>query len=185
MLADGVDSVLNLSNLTTFLANPNSSSSRLEASNEGVIDADNLTTIDKVSLALEGNSTLRVNQLANVDDSDILLSNGGTLTLPQVTSYTGSSSISSFRFIQASGAGSRLELPNLATLTGATGNNSQLFINALEGGTIDLSGLTEIDGGVTQLLADGSGSVVDIASLLTGDNFLQTEERNGGTIVRS
>ena len=186
VLAEGTGSILDLSSLTSFNANSiPSASSRMEARSEGAITADNLTSMERVNLVFDGSGTLTVSQLANIDDSNILVSNGGTLALPEVASYAGSNSNFSDRFIQASGAGSRIELPNLTTLTGGTAQGSEVFINALEGGTIDLSELTEIDGGATQVLADGSGSVVDIASLLTGDNFLQTEERNGGTIVRS
>ena len=79
----------------------------------------------------------------SADGSDLFASKGGTLTLPGLLTY--SYAENSTRYLQASDAGSLMNLPNLNTIKGPT-NAYNLAINALNGATINLNGVTNIFG---------------------------------------
>jgi RHS repeat-associated protein len=82
---------------------------------------------------------------------------GATLSLPGLTSYntTGTSN----NIFQAQGAGSVLSLPALASVTAS--NSFIWHVNALSGGTVNLSGLTSIFWtGYSTIISDGTGSIV-------------------------
>jgi hypothetical protein len=159
-LADGSNSVVDLSSLTNF-GNVNYASS-LIARNGGTVQADNLNSLKRVTLTLDGTGNFSTSQIAtftdgslvivatnpdlsnltNIDRSSLLASNGGSLVLPLVTSYTGPTSNTNTT-IEASGVGSRIDLSSLITLIGTTGLSGTVNLNAKAGGTLDLSNLTD------------------------------------------
>lgn len=118
----------------------------------------------------------------DVNGFSVFASNGGTLTLDGLTSYTG---FEGNTIIQATGAGSRLEFPALTTFSGGTGS-AHVSVDALEGGVIDMSQLTEITSGATEVFAQGSDSNIDLSNLTSfqddasDPSFLQVS--NGGKI---
>ena len=87
------------------------------------------------------------------------------------------------RLFRAEGAGSRLDLSGLTTLSGPTYFWAELDVQSAAAGVIDLSGLTSITDGVVQVLAEDSGSVVDLSSLTTIAGFegLSAAARAGRT----
>ncbi len=82
---------------------------------------------------------------------------GTQLTLPAVTSYTGS--INHTTNLQATGTGSLLSLPELASITGDAGDCcSSTQFQALAGGDLELAGLTQISGPAVWLESDGAAA---------------------------
>jgi hypothetical protein len=200
VVADGGNSLVDLSQLPKMTCD-NYYNSSLEARNNGTIKVPLLATLSRVDLIVNANATLATRQLTtftgatitvngatpdfssltNVDGSSLYV-NGGTLALPSVTSYTGANYDTT---VQANGGNSKLDLSHLTKLTG--GNPySGLHINALGGGTINLSGVTSNPGGRVNILADGGSSVVDLSQLprMNSDNAYNSslEVRNSGTI---
>lgn len=133
-----------------------------------------------------GGSTPVMTALSNIDGASLYLSAGAVVDLPLVTSYTQSSSPD--RFLQADGPGTLLDLSNLITLTSNNAASRQLFIQAFNGGEIDLSGVTAVDNPTTsasylQFIADGTDSLIDLSSLLAIDpNNAQIFETNDGIV---
>ena len=88
------------------------------------------------------------------------------------------------------------DLSNITSLAGAQEFSTYLFVEAEEGGQIDLSGVTEITGtsqgsgsrrGI-QILADGTNSQVDLSSLISFTNSAPNPDSrlatvDGGTIL--
>ena len=101
--------------------------------------------------------------MTSADGASFLVSGGVSLTLPGVTEYTGGSSYSTT--LEASGAGSALDLPNVTTWEGAVGCCWDAQVSALSGGEVSLPALTTDKGGATHILAQGTGSVVDLSAL--------------------
>jgi hypothetical protein len=196
--ADGADSRVDLSNLevlhdrsSAFWSSVTGYSS-LTATNGGEITAPSLTTLNAVEINLDGtgilpvgqittltNSRLTVtasdytfNSLATIDGTNFLVSGGGSLSLPAATSYTHTHRSNSVH-LRASGTGSLLDLGAVELVIGANGTAERLLIEALEGGTVDLSGVTQIldpeegdlRGRAVRISADGADSRVDLASL--------------------
>jgi hypothetical protein len=201
--ADGADSRVDLANLevlhdrsSAFWSSVTGYSS-LTATNGGEIAAPSLTTLNAVEINLDGTGILPVgqittltnsrlivsaedytfNSLATIDGSSFLVSGGGSLSLPAATSYTHTHRSNSVHF-RASGTGSLLDLGGVELVIGPNGAAEHLIIEALEGGTIDLSGLNEIidpdegdqRGRAVRITSDGSGSRVDLGSLFRFQN---------------
>jgi hypothetical protein len=244
----------------------------------------NLTSLNRFEITVDGQSTLplakftsltnggitiqggsyNLSNLTDIDGSDLNVQQGGSLTLPSVTSVQfsiASGEIQTFDAgsainlpnlmsvttgnslnVQASGMGSHIDLPALATIgvssgvLSATGgasvnlNSSLTSLNSFiitvdgqstlplaqftsltngiitdQGGSIQLSGLTDVDGsslyateggtlsvpGLTHFAslnstfqADGAGSVLDVSALttLTQQGSWFVEASNGGTL---
>lgn len=138
--------------------------------NSRILDG-NLTTLDGVSVDLDGTDphaadswtsfthgslhvsggTYNLPQLSNVDNSTLLVQSGGILSLPNVTTYASNG------VFQSTGAGSQLNFPNLATVT-----QSHWAVQSLNGGTIDISSLTNLDGGGGMgIQQSGNGRILD------------------------
>ncbi|MDE2506875.1 MAG: hypothetical protein KGM43_06665, partial [Planctomycetota bacterium] len=184
--ADGANSVVDLSGVTTF----STRNATISMTNGGVVLLGaGLTTLNGVTIVLDANSTLPFSSytaitnggitvnggtwssknLTDVDGSSLTV-NGGSLTLPNVTSYANTTSYQDTYF-QTYGSTSVLSLPNLTTLGKL---NSYLHIQAQQGGQTDLPVLTGVNstGSAPQYLqvyADGSGSSIDLSSM-TSDN---------------
>jgi cytoskeletal protein CcmA (bactofilin family) len=99
----------------------------------------------------------------------ILVTAGGLASLPAVTSY--SSAGGRTAVLRATDAGSVLDLSNVVHVDFSLGYEASLFIEALAGGTVDLSQATEISDTAiatvraARLTADGAGSTIDLSSL--------------------
>jgi RHS repeat-associated protein len=201
IVADGDGSKVDLSSLTQY-GNANRTSS-LTVRNGGTLAADTLTDLERVTLSLDGTGNFDTaqiarltggaltvdgfapdfSQLANIDRSSISVTNGGSLALPAVTSYTGPTNNVS-PVLEANGIGSELDLSALKTLTGTTGLFGAVNINAVSGGTVDLSEIHRVVRGRTQVLADGQDSDIQLSNLATND-LVTLSEQNGGAIALS
>ena len=103
--------------------------------------------------------------LTAINGSNIYVSGGVNLTLPSLTEYTGGSGYSTT--LEASGAGSVLDLPNVTTWEGRRLllRAAIAQVSALSGGEVSLPALTTDKGGLTHILAQGTGSIVDLSPL--------------------
>src|SRR5262249_23593674 len=78
-----------------------------------------------------------------VTGASLAATGGATLSLPNLTSFTNTTTANSqTRTLQASGAGSVLDLRNVASITNGQNYDTHLAIQALAGGTVNLSGTT-------------------------------------------
>ena len=90
------------------------------------------------------------------------------MALPSFATYNhASTGNNQYRTWRVEGAGSRIDLSGLTTVTGGTHYNSRIIVEALAGGTIDMSNVSRIEdpnSGDTrqraiQIKADGQGAV--------------------------
>src|SRR5262249_12764102 len=132
-------------------------------------------------------STPVFSHLADIDGTSIIVSGGVNVAFPAVASYTNlSTGNDQYRTLQASGAGSVLDLHNILSITNGTAYDTNLTILAEAGGTVNLSGTTQITDPAAgdqrvraiNVEAISSGSVVNLSALTTfQDNFAGS---NGG-----
>jgi hypothetical protein len=144
VLADGTGSVVNFSALAAVTG-----------------------TNGSASFTAQNGGTVLLRSLATMDNGSLTVSGGGTLSLPSLGSYVKTECAGPTW--QVSGAGSVLDLAGLTNLVVESCNG--LFVQALAGGQVVLTNVTSLDGPVS-VLADGSGSVVNLSRLVavTGTN---------------
>lgn len=149
----------------------------------GVHDLSALTVMNG-TLFVSGTDVPVLTLLANIDGGSLSASGGATLTLPLITSYHQNDN--NTNFFRAEGANSRLVLPNLALIRNTTSRN--FFVQAWEGGTIDLSAVADLDNpsgnsSRLQFEAEGAGSRIDLASLADIEpNDARFSEAEGGVV---
>ena len=153
------------------------------------------TRFDNTIDALNGGS-LTLGTISFDGDVDIqAVGEGSLVSLPNLTTFEGSEVFSPSSIVAQNGG--IIQVDNLSSITevDVTSDNSPLTLLALEissgnnlaqalnGGLLDLSNLTTIPDGLLTILADGTNSIVNISSLSVGEDFLQTQEVDGGTII--
>ena len=201
--ADGSGSLLNLSALTSFTGNATFSSFTI--TNHATVDDSLLTSFTGENITLDGTGSIATSQwatlngggsltvtggdptftsLTDVDGSSLYAQGGGTLALPNLTSYA---NLAFNPVLQASGAGSVL---NLSALDDFNAPSNEFFVYALSGGAVNLSAVTAIDLPNTgvNFKADGSGSQLNLSSLtsITCDStFSSFTDTNGATVQAS
>jgi len=135
-----------------------------------------LTASPGTSLTVENAGTsLVANGVTVVNKANLYAENGGLLSLPKVTSYTGAEYQT---YIQAEGSGSKIELPALNTLTGSL--YDQVYARAYSGGLVNL-GVTSITKGV-EFVADGLNSTVKADKLASNTGKFDLFAQNQGTL---
>ncbi len=152
-------------------------------SGSGTIDVGDLSTFTGGTIADSGGS-LSLPALADADGSDLEVSGGASLTLPDLTSYT---SINNFATttLEATGAGSVLSLPALTSLAFTSYYYGLIQVQALSGGEVELPLLTQVDGPVA-LESNGTESVLELSVLqsLTGIGGSQSLTiTQGGSVI--
>ncbi len=185
LIVDGTLSVLNVPALSSYSGTYGANSfSTLQVSNNGTLKAASLSSLDLVYVPLSS-GTLSLVSLKEATGTDYEVSGGATLSLPALTSYTAVDYTST---LSASGTGSVLSLPKLATLTGNNGYGSLVQVEALSGGDVEMPALTQISGGPAHLTSDGTGSVLDVATLSSysgafgANSFSALQVSNHGTL---
>src|SRR4029077_9346472 len=106
---------------------------------------------------------------------------GGTIAFPLLTAYTNLANINDqYRTLAATGAGSAIDLHNLQSITNGQSYDTNLTIQAAAGGSIDLSGVTQIADPTSgnqsyraiNVAATGAGSIVNLSALISfTDNY--------------
>jgi hypothetical protein len=192
--------VINASSLATINLNVGGNSSAIYAPSSGgqILVSPALTKIDGVDLSVGGPSSFPTGQLTditncsvNVDasndfsmvsnfkNSSITLYNASTVTFTNLSTWaiTNSASVSA-----TANSGAKLSFPALTTVTPSSNG---LGINAYGGSSVSLAILTKITStnGAVYLIADGTGSVLDMPSLTTlTDGFSRVGATNDGQI---
>jgi len=166
-LTAAVDSSVNIGTGGVFVAEA------LESFTGGHIDFDFDTSI------------LTIPNVSNVDNTSFRLLRGAVLSLPNVTSYTLTETISPL--IDVIGPVSVLDLSGLTMLTVNEASNGTIVIQARSGGGLDLSGLSTIDSvstGTTSFVANGTNSQIDLGGLTAFDDTrVQFTEQSGGVVT--
>ncbi len=120
--------------------------------------------------------------LANFDDQNISVLNGGSVTLPALRNYTKACNGAKWT---VTGANSVLNLPMLTNITGQACDFPT--IQAAAGGSIYLTNLATVLAGPLTFATDGTGSLIDLNALVSvsGQNQYQVifEASAGGTIT--
>ncbi|MGD9723817.1 MAG: beta strand repeat-containing protein [Pirellulales bacterium] len=185
----GVGGTLNLTALTS--ASDTTGLGSLQLDSGGTLIAPSLATYSYGNLYVD-NMSATLTSLTNVDGSDLNAYNG-TLSLPNVTSYSTAGTSPLFY----SNAGGKIELNGLTSITGTGNLWTWIYTGAtlemtnltsiagsptffLFGGTIDVSSLVAMNGVGVQLY-DATGSL--IAPLLTNIDGSSLSVSNGGTLA--
>ena len=170
-------STLSLAGVTTLNGN-NSAISITDTGGSSLVLNSNLTNLPGVDVSLDGsdahvadnwtkltNGELKVDTgsytlpgLTDVDGSNLIAENSGTLALPGMHTYS-----SNGAYFQANGYGSVLDVSPLTTLTQQGG----WTVNAYTGGTIKLSGLTSLNSTHGISINDSGGSTILDPNLTT------------------
>ena len=151
--------------------------------------------VDLPSIRNISNSTLTVNggllelnnvDPVNIDGASFFIDGNTTLAIPTATNYTYTNgTVNDNGTFRVTGSGSKLDLSNLVTISHGTDIHDQLTIEALNGGVIDLSSVTDIvdpaagasDGRATHISAQSSG-LVNLSSL---QNFIDSHPQSHHT----
>jgi hypothetical protein len=128
-------------------------------------------------------SILNTSNLSNLDRSSLYAAGGATLAFPSLKNFMPGTG-TEFR---SDGIGSTLDLSALLKIDLGAANN-YLYVNAVNGGTIDAHNLTTIAGtsGIGQPIrvqSFGTGSVVNLASLGSAPGALSLDIRDGGSVL--
>ena len=204
---NGVASTIDLSGLTTFAPDRQSS---LSVSGGGVILGNaGLTSLAQVNLTLSGSGSLPTGNLTSYNHGSVNVSGqaldlgkvqtstgssfvvgaGVTQSLPQLTSYAAGGTMGSTVYLQANGAGSVLDLSAVQTFSGKT-TWYELHVQASSGGRVQLGGVAAITSGGVQFAAsgtdgDGVASTIDLSGLTTfaPDRQSSMSVSGGGVIL--
>lgn len=189
---DGVGSKIDLSGLLSFAdRSPNST---VTVQNQGQLavnslenvvgvrigvgsaslDFPQLTTFVSGGVSLNPGATLAVPKLAIIDGTSLLVTSGISLSLPLVTNFLLPNIFGFVATFEARGVASTLSIPNLVSIDIGSGTLAVLNVVSSVGGSIDLSGVQQIDDRTTSgnspsvnITADGSTSSIDLSSLLS------------------
>ena len=169
--------------------------SAIDLSSMVIMDGMDYADSDMTRIAISDGGVVFLDSLATVKAVSLTANDGLTLSLPSITSYSGPQSGKGMYFIRAVGAGSVVDLSNLTgELLGSsvTGTGAAVLIEAVDGGQLDLSNLEAIRH-KTRITSTGTGSAIDLSSLVTLDGMDHaytdttriTVSDNGGVLLDS
>ncbi len=156
-----------------------SGGSELPGTERRSINAPLLTELLDTRVTLDGTGDLTTGVLTAIDDSQFILSDGATYTLPStITSYSTDpalhKSFSPLPVFTVNGEGTRLDLSSLQSIDAAH-SFSDVVVSATNGGEIDLSGLTTVttdaagDDDADLVFRTASGGAIDLTSVESFD----------------
>ncbi len=198
-LADGSNSVVHLEGLTAYT---NSRVLNFEARNNGVIQSPNLVNAHRAAFNIGTTGHIPTVQLqrsygftitsqnrtlpalTNLDGGSLSALSGAIISLPALSRYVDTSGCCGSLWL-ASGIGSAIQLGGLTNLAGNP--TWSMAMQALNGGSVNVSNVVKIDDSNVSFLADGSNSVVHLQGLTTYTNnrVIALEARNNGVIQAS
>ncbi len=131
-----------------------------------------LTNISGGSVSVNGGG-FSAPLLSNIDGASFLIGGGSSVALLAATDYINTNGDLTTAYFRADGLGSVLDLRNVNSITGSTTLRTTLSIEALNGGKVDLRGVSNITdpiggdtrGRAVRVRADGLGSLVDLSAL--------------------
>ena len=116
------------------------------------------------ALNVRDGATVDLDALRTLTCVDLIATQGQTIRLPALETYSAAGNVDMRPILRASGAGSTIDLPALATLTGGV-NQGFLSVEAFAGGAILMPELKTIPASSVQLTAEGAGSTVSMPKL--------------------
>ena len=129
----------------------------------GSLATSQLTSFTAGSISLSG-GTLSLPNLIDIDNSNLSVSSGASLTLPAVTNYN--SGVDVTNTLETTGSGSVLSLlPSTALTVDITSDFSWLQVEALAGAQVLMPNLTHVGPGSILLESDGASSLLNLAGL--------------------
>jgi uncharacterized protein YaeQ len=177
--------VIDLSALTDFSAQLDvySSPGALTVTDQGTVLDPALTSLNNVSVTLDGTGTLATDQwtsltsstltieggsysfpgLTDIDSSNLYVQADASLTLPAVANYTSRNNFATTT-LQAKGANSVLSLPDLTSIAVQATYPEQVNIQASSGGDVSMPMLSQVSASL-QVQSTGPGSVIDLSAL--------------------
>lgn len=182
LLARGPGSLIDLPLLPAYDASGNFRMS-LTAEDQGLINLPLVTDASGMTFVLHTGGTAPLEQfermtrggielgagyqmsllnLANIDGSDLVVTDGSTLELPGLTDYVDTAGCCGALW-RADGTASVLSLPNLTHLTGNP--TWAMRVQALNGGRVQLAALARIEDSLVHCEARGPGSHVELSAL--------------------
>jgi len=200
VLADGTNSVVDLSSLSQLINPVPAGGSSLLATNGGAILDGAVRTLSGTTLTLNASGTISTAQIQTLGDCAIVL-DGITRFFPGLVSVGGTSftaqdgavlSLTNFPSLlvtngnlafTATGPGSRIDLTAVTNVVVAAGG--RLDVNAVNGGEIDLGWLESVTGGSVNFAAKGVNSRLDLTRLsafLTPDGASTLVSQDGGVV---
>ncbi|MEO1527560.1 MAG: CARDB domain-containing protein, partial [Planctomycetota bacterium] len=109
------------------------------------IDIGTLAEFKGGRITVRGGGSVDLSQLTNIDGGSVTAIDGSSVDLSGVTEYLFAATGNNvYRSWVAHGAGSSINLSGLMMITGGTFYGSRIDASAVAGGSIDLSGLTEV-----------------------------------------
>ena len=144
---------------------------------DGEVDLSSLTSIADGDVVLEAIGTsgnVVAPNLASVFETDVIARGGADVSLPALTNYLRNvDTNNSPAIIRAEGRGSSIQIPLVAEMDASNQRGSQTSIEAVAGGEIDWNGLTALNAGAFNLLADrGVIRLPMLANVAQGDDVL-------------
>jgi alanine dehydrogenase len=149
--------------------------------NDGTMPTAQWNLLTNVDLTVNG-AAPDFSAVTNIDDTSVKALNGGIARLTSVARGTMNAYTTAWH---AEGAGSLVDVSRITSL--AVGNNSRLYLEAYNGGTIDLHRLTTMTN-TLWVDAQDLGSTVDLSGLsgryrAYGNYELKLEARDGATVL--
>jgi protocatechuate 3,4-dioxygenase beta subunit len=138
-----------------------------------------LTDAAGSAILVSGGVSVTLPALTDADGASLEVSGGASLTLPVLTSYTEPNAFSGST-LQASGTNSVLSLPALTSIA-VTAGYTTTYVNALSGGDVELPLVTQLSGSVA-VESQNAGSTIDLSSL-TDFNGGSLTITSGGAVI--
>ena len=146
----------------------------------GTLDAAQMTLLKSM---LVSGTRLTVPGVTHLFAGSLIVEEGGDLSFPNLVEHS-HGNVCSASFWTASGVNSRLDLTQLIRLEGPS--CGALAIQALGGGQVAMNNLERVTEGRLDVLADGTNSIVNLASLQRSDATRREvlfEARNQGRVL--
>lgn len=131
------------------------------------INANSMTSFTDGQLRVADGGIIGVGALNTIDGSSVHASNGGSINLDKIVSYQVNPNVigdTRNSFI-ADGSGSQIMLDNLLTVSGTLNSTPDFDIDALNGGSVSLSSLSNFSNETLAAKAEGLGSLVSLNAL--------------------
>ena len=132
----------------------------IEARNGASVVMPSITSLYRVDLTIRDTASVSTSQITTYKQATLLVSGGASPNFSSLATLD----FSAGGELHADGAGSVLALPALTSLQGATGYGDS-YVNATNGGKVDLSAVTSDAGNRVQFTADGMASTIDLSGL--------------------
>jgi hypothetical protein len=183
--ADGVAIEVRGTSTLTAAALITADSTTVRVESESVFTASSLTTLTNGEIVINGStSEVQVGSLSIIDDTQLQLSNSAALSLPLVTTFTLTRSLTTSLF-KASGVGAALTLANVETIV-IDGPGGAIRVDAEFGATVDMRSLTTITmftNPFMHITASGTDSLIDLSALSTYEETRVTLNESGGGVI--